>query len=136
MKKKAPLKKKTADKPKRKTRAKADPSLNLARLIGEAAEDMKGEKTVILDLKDKSSYADYLIITSASNTRQALAMADKIQDNIHAKTKKWPLGVEGTDSALWVLIDYGDVVAHIFLEETREFYRLERLWYDAKRVKL
>ena len=120
---------------KRKPRAKTEASLALARSISKAIVEIKGERTVILDLRDKSSYADYLVITSASNTRQVLAIADKIQDKVHGSTKKWPLGVEGTDSALWILVDYGDVVAHVFLEETREFYRLEKLWYDAKRVR-
>lgn len=128
-------KRKVAAKPVLKTRSKADPGLMLARSISKAISETKGEQIVILDLQKHPSYADYLVIASASNTRQVLAISDKIQETIHATTKKWPLGVEGIDNALWILVDYGDVVAHIFLEETREFYRLEKLWYDAKRVK-
>lgn len=132
------MKKTTALKkePARKTRTKADISLTLARSICEAIDETKGNRAVVLDLKDHSSYADFLVIASGSNTRQVLAIADRIQETVHAATKKWPLGVEGTENGLWVLVDYGDVVAHVFLEETREFYRLEKLWHDAKRVKI
>ena len=110
-----------------KPRAKTDPGLVLARSMCKAINEAKGQRTLILDLKEHSSYADFLVITSASNTRQVLAISEKIQEKIHSITKKWPLGVEGTENALWILVDYGDVVAHIFLEETREFCRLEKL---------
>lgn len=93
--------------------------------------DMKSEGIVVLDLRDKASYTDYMVVASASNTRQALAIADKIEEEISKKFKRKPLGREGFETAQWILLDYGDCVCHIFLNETRQFYRLEDLWHDA-----
>ncbi|OGQ08664.1 MAG: ribosome silencing factor [Deltaproteobacteria bacterium RIFCSPLOWO2_12_FULL_40_28] len=92
---------------------------------------MKSEGIVVLDLRGKSSFTDYMVIASASNTRQAIAIAERIEEKVLKKFKRKPLGWEGFETAQWILLDYGDCVCHLFLNETRQFYRLEELWHDA-----
>ena len=74
------------------------------------------------------------VITSASNTRLVRTIVDEIEQQVAERTGDKPRAVEGLSDASWVLIDYGDFVVHVFLTETREFYGLERLWADARRV--
>ncbi|MBX7148561.1 ribosome silencing factor [bacterium] len=97
---------------------------------------MKATDIVVLDMQGTSSFTDYVIIASSSNTRQVVSIADKISMDLKREFGKYAIGVEGKVGGQWVLIDYGDVVCHLFLEETREFYRLEKLWHDAKTLKL
>ncbi|UCD35150.1 MAG: ribosome silencing factor [Nitrospiraceae bacterium] len=93
----------------------------------------KARDTVILELKDLSSIADYFVICSGDNPAQIRAIADAI-DEYFSKKKIFPMGREGLDFASWVLLDYGDIVIHIFNEETRAFYALEKFWIDAPRI--
>jgi len=86
-------------------------------------------------LKDLSTIADYFVICSGENPVQIKAVAEAIQENF-SKSKVFPLGKEGLDHARWVLIDYGDLVIHIFDEETRAYYDLEKLWIDAPEIQL
>lgn len=97
------------------------------------ALDKKAKNTVVLDLKDLSSFADYFVICSGENPAQVRAIAEAI-DEYFSKEKISPLGKEGMEFARWVLIDYGDIVINVFNEEVREYYELERLWIDAKKV--
>lgn len=97
------------------------------------AVDKKAGNTVILELKDLSTIADYFVICSGENPTQIRAIAESIH-NYYSKQKIYPLGKEGLDFAHWVLIDYGDIVVHIFDEETRSFYDLEKFWIDAPRI--
>lgn len=115
---------------------KIDPLKNLLKVIHSACEDIKASNIVVLDLRKKTSFTDYLVIASATNTRQVNAIANHVREKVGHQFKKKPIGTEGLESGLWVLMDYGDVVCHIFLEEIRTFYRLEELWYDAKQVKI
>lgn len=101
----------------------------------EAALDKKAKDTVILELKDLSTIADYFVICSGENPAQIRAIAEAVQENF-SKNKVFPLGREGLDYARWVLIDYGDFVIHIFDEETRAYYELEKLWIDAPRIQI
>lgn len=89
---------------------------------------------VTLDMRPLSSMADYLVIASGTNDRQVQAIADRIVDGVAKKQKRKPLGIEGTENAHWILVDYGDVICHVFLDTARDFYRLEDMWYDARRV--
>ena len=98
------------------------------------AADKLGNDTVVLDVGDVLSIVEYFVVTSAPNTRQVRTIAADIEDGIKAAGGPGPLRVEGTDDATWILMDYGDVVVHIFLQETREFYDLERLWSDVGRL--
>ena len=86
-------------------------------------------------MKDLSSIADYFVICSGDNPAQVKAIAEAIDDYFSGK-KIFPLGKEGMDFARWVLIDYGDIVIHIFDRETRAFYDLEKFWIDAPRISL
>ena len=97
------------------------------------ALDKKADNVVVLDLKGLSSIADYFVICSGQNRAQIRAIADSIDEHF-SKEKIQPLGKEGIDTGRWVLMDYGDMVVHIFDEETRAFYNLDKFWMDAKRI--
>ncbi len=107
---------------------------SLAKTIFTAAEDAKAEKPVVFQLEGLVSFTDYLIICSASNDRQVGAISDRIEGAVKKDCGRKPLSIEGFPGCLWVLMDYGDIVVHIFLDEMREFYRLEEMWKDAPRI--
>jgi ribosome-associated protein len=100
--------------------------------IAKAALDKKGEDVMVLDVRGLTSYADYFVVVTADSDRQASAIADHVEQTMKAQgvTK---VGVEGYESGRWVLVDYGDVVAHVMNRESRGFYDLEGLWADAPR---
>jgi len=102
-------------------------------LCAKAASDKKAEDIIILDVRKISSIADYFIICTAASTRQIKAVYENIDKAVSAAGES-PHHIEGTDSSQWVLIDCFDVVIHIFNEESRNYYSLERLWGDAPRV--
>ncbi len=105
----------------------------IATTIRELAEDKKAEEILVLDVKKQSSFAQYFIITHGNTDRHVNAIAENIISEMKKKGEPaWQ--VEGLREAKWVLLDFGPVVVHIFLKELREFYALERLWGDAKRV--
>ncbi|MFP4208270.1 MAG: ribosome silencing factor [Wenzhouxiangella sp.] len=93
-------------------------------------EDSKGEAIQVIDLTDRSTFADYMIVASGSSTRQVKAMADRLVQRAKAAGHV-PLGVEGDREAEWVLVDLADVVVHLMLPQTRAFYNLEKLWSTA-----
>ena len=98
--------------------------------IAGAASDKKALDIVIIKMKKMSSVCDYFVIASGASTTQVRAIADHIQEKLaEVLQKRWH--IEGEREASWILLDYGDVVAHIFLEDTRRFYDLERLWGKA-----
>ena len=96
-----------------------------------AALDKKAFDLNVLAVGELTSIADYFILASAGNERQAAAIADSVEETLREKLKVKPLLVEGTMPGRWVLLDYGDFIFHVFTEETRRFYGLERLWGDA-----
>ncbi len=102
-------------------------------LCAKAASDKKAEDIIILDVRKISSIADYFIICTAASTRQIKAVYENIDKAVSAAGES-PYHIEGTDSSQWVLVDCFDVVIHIFNEEARNYYSLERLWGDAPRV--
>ncbi len=95
--------------------------------------DKKATDVLILQVAPLTSVADYLVIGSADSDRQASATADHI-DSILSRSGSKPLGIEGMRSSQWVLMDFGDVIVHIFRQDVRKHYALERLWADAKRI--
>ena len=99
------------------------------------ALEKKAGDPVILDIKKLSSVADYLLISSAGSERQVQAISTFVIEGLSKRGEK-ALGVEGTAEGRWVLIDFNDVVVHIFLKEVREFYDIEGLWAEAPRVAL
>ncbi|MBE0427474.1 MAG: ribosome silencing factor [Nitrospirae bacterium] len=100
-----------------------------------AALDKKARDLLILDLQGITTIADYFIICSGESTKQVKAITEHIEEKFSLQDIK-PLGIEGLRYSHWVLMDYGDVIIHIFEEETRAYYELEKLWIDAKRVHL
>ncbi len=98
-----------------------------------AALEKKAKDLVILNVKELSAFADYFIICSGTSDRQVRAVAAAIQENLK-KTDILPLGIEGEAAGQWVLMDYDDVIIHIFLDHVRNFYDLERLWSEAPRM--
>lgn len=98
-----------------------------------AALDRKAVDLKVLDLEGVSDFTDYFLVASGTNERQVQAVADAIRDVLRP-LKVRPFNIEGYHGAHWVLMDYGDFVIHIFQEETRRFYALERLWGDAPDV--
>ena len=99
-----------------------------------AASAKKGEDTVILAVGPLLAITDAFVITSGTNDRQVRTIAEEVEGAVKAAGGPAPLRMEGLDDARWVLMDYGDFVVHVFLEETRRFYDLERLWADAPRL--
>lgn len=104
-------------------------------LCARAALDHKAIDLVILEVKAISSFTDHFVICSGNSDRQVQAIASHIEEKL-GRQGFCPLGVEGKREGRWVLLDYGDVVIHVFYHPVREFYDLERLWADAPRVKL
>lgn len=99
-----------------------------------AADDKQGRATLIIDVGDVLAITEQFVITSASNPRQVATIAQEIEEQISAEGGPKPLRIEGLDDLHWVLIDYGSFVVHVFLEETRSYYELERLWADVPRL--
>ena len=85
---------------------------------------------MVLDLSGITSMADYFVLASATNERQAQALSDAVEEAMRSEGRR-PLSIEGHTSGAWILLDYGDVIYHVFQEEARRFYALERLWGDA-----
>lgn len=105
----------------------------MAKAAATAAAARKAEDVVVLNLAGVSSYCDAFVICSGSNRRQVRAIAEGIREDLRAVGHR-ALGMEGIDASRWVLIDFGDVVVHVFDEPLRGFYDLDALWGDAPRV--
>lgn len=117
-----------------KPAASEAPGKRVALAIAEAALDKKAVNVEIIDVLGKVDYADYLVVMSGRSDRQVAALARGIEEDVEAKTKTKCLGVEGASQGRWVLMDFGDVVVHIFHEDVRGYYDIESLWMDAARV--
>lgn len=100
----------------------------------EAALDKKAADLEVLHVAELTSLADYFMICSGSTERQTGAIADSIEERLREKLDTRPRMVEGVSPGRWILMDYGDFIVHIFTEETRRFYALDRLWGDAPDV--
>lgn len=95
-----------------------------------AALEKKASDLLVLNLSGISSFADYFVICSAGSDRQAHAIADAVEERLRTLGRR-PISVEGYTAARWILLDYGEILFHVFLDEARRFYALERLWGDA-----
>ncbi len=110
--------------------APIEPS-ELANLVSGYASDVKAQDIVELDLRGVLGYTDYFVIVTGGSDRQVKAVHDRIHENMKREHGLLPRRVEGDREARWVLMDYLDVIAHIFTPQAREFYRLEQLWGEA-----
>ncbi len=111
-------------------------SLDITERAVLSALSRKAEELIILDVRELVSYAQFFIICHGGSSRQVAAIADAIRADIREEFGELPLGMEGMKSSRWVLVDYGDVVVHIFDQHQRAFYDLEALWVDAPRMPL
>jgi ribosome-associated protein len=105
-----------------------------AAAAAESADAKSGYETVVLAMGDLLGVVDAFVITSASNTRHVKTLVEEIERAVKDASDTAPLRIEGLADATWVLMDYGDFIAHVFLQETREYYDLEHLWSGAPRV--
>ena len=96
-----------------------------------ALEDKKAEEIQLIDISEVSTIADYFVITNGTNMSQIQALADNVEEKL-AMDKVHPRSVEGYNTANWILMDYNDILVHIFDKESRGFYDLERMWRDGK----
>lgn len=105
----------------------------MSKAICKAASDKKARDIVVMDMQGLMSSTDYFVICSANTATQVRAIADNIEEKLAEQGAAF-LHKEGYREGEWVLMDYGDVIAHIFIQEAREYYALERLWGDAKLI--
>ncbi len=109
-------------------------ALTRAAIAARAADAKKGEQIVVLDVGAIISITEAFVLATATNARQVRTIVDEVERLIAEETGLRPRSVEGLDDARWVLMDYGDVIVHVFDAETRAYYDLERLWSDAPTV--
>lgn len=105
---------------------------DIARAV-RAALDKKAMDVVVLDLRHTPAFTDFFLLCSGQNARQVHAIADAIEEALHAANVR-PSHIEGYDRAEWILMDFFTFIVHVFTPQTREFYSLERLWGDAERI--
>lgn len=110
-------------------------ALEKARIAAEAGLDRKATDPAILDVREVTSFADAFVVLTGRSDRQVRAIAEAVEEALRQHGEK-PLGVEGIDDGRWVLMDCNDLIVHVFQEEARGHYDLERLWSDAPRVEL
>ena len=110
-------------------------SKELAKIAYKALDDKKGVNIKVIDISEISIIADYFIISGGNNENQVKAMADNVEEELH-KTGINPNNIEGYTAANWILMDFGDIIVHVFNEDDRLFYDLERIWRDGKTVSI
>lgn len=116
------------------TPARSGPGLERALAAARTADDNRGRDIVILDLRQLTSFFDYFVIVTGTSRRQLHAISEEIDHALEQGMGDRRMGIEGYDESRWILLDYGDVVIHLFEPETRAYYALEELWGEAKRV--
>jgi ribosome-associated protein len=114
--------------------AAASEATTRALVVAAAASAKSGHDVVVLDVGPIISIIECFVLASATNTRQVRTIVDEVEQALREHDDSRPISIEGRDDATWVLLDYGDIVVHVFLAETRAFYDLDRLWADAPRI--
>lgn len=105
----------------------------LRRLVYDALDDAKGQDIVFLDVRKVAYFTDYMAIVTGTSNRHVQSMADKVVDKLREHGRR-PVGIEGVKLGDWVLIDFGEMVVHVMRAQTRDFYNLEKLWSEGKRI--
>lgn len=103
-------------------------------MAAEAANEKKGSDVVVLDVAETLVITSYFVIATGASDRQVRSIADEVEDVLRERAGVKPIGREGEREGKWVLLDFADVVVHVFQPEERDFYRLERLWAEVPRV--
>jgi len=111
-------------------------SLQLALAAARTAAENRGRDIVVLDMRELTSFFDYFVIASGTSRRQLHAMSEEIDHTLEDDLNDQRMGIEGYAESRWILLDYGNVVIHLFDDQMRAFYDLENLWAEAKRVDL
>lgn len=106
----------------------------LCQACAAAAADKKALEIVILDLRAISTFTDYFVICSATSEPQLKAISSSVREQVRDRLGRTPLSEDGYPASQWIILDYGDVIVHLFLGAKRQFYSLENLWSDAKRI--
>jgi len=114
----------------------ADPSRKLALAAARAAAEMRGREIKVLDLREQTALFDYFVIVTGNSGRQLHAISEEIDRVLEKELGDRRMGIEGYRESRWIVLDYGNVVIHIFDDETREFYQLENLWTGGAEVSL
>ncbi len=109
-------------------------SLERAKVAARVAEENRGRDVVILDMRELTSLFDYFVLASGASRRQLHAISEEIDRVLQEELGDRRLGIEGYEDSHWILLDYGDVVVHLFEPEKRSYYALEDLWGQAKRI--
>ena len=117
----------------KKTGKKEASEVKLAKLCEEIAYDRKAENIIRLDLKEYSAVSDYFVLCTATSEPHIRAIAERIQRDVLEQLKTKPLHVDGSPESHWMIVDFGNVMVHVFTKESRELYQLEDLWKDAPR---
>lgn len=108
-------------------------SKEMAKIAVKALEDKKGSEISIIDISNVSVIADYFIIANGDNDKQVQALADNVEEELY-KAGVEPRQIEGYRSAAWILMDFNDIIVHVFSKEDRLFYDLERIWRDGRHI--
>lgn len=114
----------------------SESALKLAKLAARVAAENRGSNIVVLDLRDQVEWVDFFVIATGTSSRQLRAISDEIEAEAKSQLSDHRRGSEGYGDAAWMLLDFGDVVVHLFSKEAREHYAIEDLWGRAKRVDL
>jgi ribosome-associated protein len=114
--------------------SRQEDSRQLAMTIAEAADDRKGGDIVLLKVADVSYIADYFVVVTGFSSNQVRAIARSIEDQVETDWQRLPIRTEGQTEGTWILMDYGDVIVHVFMPKEREFYGLEAFWGHAERT--
>lgn len=110
--------------------------IDAVRIAAAAADRVKANDIVAFDVTDLLAFTEVMMIASASNERQVLAIAEEVEKDLHLKARLSPRSREGLTEGQWILLDYGDFVIHIMHQESRDYYGLERLWRDQSTIDL
>ena len=110
-------------------------SAEMVKIAAKALEDKKAEDIRVIDIREISTIADFFVIANGTNANQLAAMRDAVDEELY-KAGYHTKQVEGNQNSTWILMDYNDIIVHIFSDESRTFYDLERIWRDGKEVSL